>query len=254
MFRDPSSRANVHTSIPAISTRPSSRSLGWQLGYSVLVTLVAVLFLLPGCSDADPAAVAVNETITLGLRVHLLQSARSEALTSTLSDADVELLLARVNGIWSQTGIEWRIDRILREEAPNPEQFEEMRSGLVPPTFGALAGVIPRDHLSGGAWDVFFIRNLFGGVGGIYLPEIPAVLQPEVDPQGVHGLDGGLPRILAHELGHTLRLPHVPCTGEGNLMAAGCPTGDRTRLTHQQIRVARDQAARGVPFRGGRVE
>jgi hypothetical protein len=235
---------------PAITAGSASRPRRQRRADSIVLALVAVLSLLAGCTDVNPAAAAMDETLTLGLRVHLLESAASESLTSTLSEDDVELLLELVNGTWRQAGIEWRLEEIVRSAALNPEPFERVLSGRAPPTAVALTGVIPRDRLSDGAWDVFFIRNLFGGIGGIYFPQVPAVLQPDVDPLGVHGLDGALPRILAHELGHSLGLPHVPCSAEGNLMAPGCLIGDRTRLTAQQIRSARLQAVQGSPFRG----
>jgi hypothetical protein len=235
---------------PIIACNAASRARRrWSIPSGVVV-LVGVLWLLAGCVDANPTASTMNPTVTLGLRVHLLESAESESLTSTLSEQDVALLVELVNVTWKQAKIEWRLEAIVRSAALNPQPFEQVMSGLAPPNAAVLAGVIPRDRLSDGAWDVVFIRHLFGGIGGIYFPQVPAVLQPDVDPMGVHGLDGALPRILAHELGHSLGLPHVPCTAEGNLMAAGCTIGDRTRLSAEQIRDARLQAVQGRPFRG----
>ena len=59
--------------------------------------------------------------------------------------------------------------------------------------------------------------------------------------------DGGMARILAHELGHSLGLVHVPCAGQGNLMAAGYTLGTRTLLDVIQITEARLQAETGKP-------
>jgi hypothetical protein len=161
---------NHHGLEPAITASSASRPRRRRRVDSQAVTLVAVLSLLAGCTDVNPAAAAMDETLTLGLRVHLLESVESESLTSTLGEEDVELLLEMVNGTWKQAGIEWQLDEIIRAGALNPAPFERVLSGLAPPTATALAGVIPRDRLSDGAWDVFFIRNLFGGIGGIYFP------------------------------------------------------------------------------------
>jgi hypothetical protein len=204
---------------------------------------------LVGCAAGNPAE-AEDQTITLDVRVHLLASARSTALTTTLTEAELESLFGRVNEIWSQAGIHWHIESLVHERASNPELFERMLRGETPPDIGSVAAVIPRDDLSEGDWDVFFIRQLVGAAG-VYFPGIPAVLQPEVDPPGRRGLDGGLSRILAHELGHSLGLQHVPCSPEGNLMAAGCPGENRTRLTSSQIMAARNQARVGNPYRTG---
>ena len=61
-------------------------------------------------------------------------------------------------------------------------------------------------------------------------------------------IDDGMSRILAHELGHSLGLVHVPCADQGNLMAASCPLGTRTLLDATQITGARLQAETGRPF------
>lgn len=235
-----------------MSIDPSSvNAIRWaRMRFTIVSSVLAAAIFLFGCGDGSPVE-AEDQTITLDVRVHLLESAQSAALTTTLTGAELELLFERVNEIWSQAGIEWRVASVVREQAQDPELFEQMLRGEAPRNTGAIATVIPRDDLTGGDWDVFFIRELFGGTGGVYFPGIPAVLQAEVDPTGSRGLEGGLPRILAHELGHSLSLQHVPCTAEGNLMAAGCPSGDRTRLTSSQIEAARALARTERPYRAG---
>ncbi len=74
------------------------------------------------------------------------------------------------------------------------------------------------------------------------------MISSEVDPTGLRDLAGSGPRILAHELGHSLSLFHVACTDAGNLMSPGCPLGQRTQLTAGQVDMARLQASTGHPL------
>lgn len=215
--------------------------------------LVAVPLLFPlvaACESSGATAPQEPDTLVLDVRVHLLTSPDSEALTTTFSEEEVIPLFQEVNRVWDQAGIEWSVEEVVAVEARNGEEFEAIIRGDAPPDARVFQGAIPADRLSGEAWNVFLIRDLGGFAGGIYFPGLPAVLQPELDPFGVRGVDGALVRILAHELGHALSLPHVPCTGSGNLMAPGCAAGDRTRLAPEQIEAARAQAASG-PYQGG---
>jgi hypothetical protein len=54
---------------------------------------------------------------------------------------------------------------------------------------------------------------------------------------------------LAHELGHSLGLEHVPCDSTRNIMANGCWSPSRlSTLTADQIQRARKQATLGAPI------
>lgn len=159
--------------------------------------LPAVLLGLPlwGCGeDAGAPAEPPSDlpTLSLRLRIHVLSSTVA-TLDATTSDARLREVLQRVNRIWSQAGIAWELDGIVREATADDREF---------------AGALDR----GGPLD---------------------------DPG----------RILAHELGHSLTLPHVSCTPAGNLMSPGCAGSDRARLTAGQIERARAQAATGRPAR-----
>ncbi len=200
----------------------------------------------PGTGPTDP----VFSEIALSVRVHLLSS-EFAPLNTDLTEAEVRTIFSRVNGIWSQAVISWNIESILREEALNADDFELVLQGQLQASNEIIASLLPRENLSQGAWDVFLIRDFGGITGGIYFPSIPAALSAEVDQSGNRELTGSAARILAHELGHSLGLPHVACTAAGNLMAPACPAEDRTRLLADQIQTARRQAETGRPFRAG---
>ncbi len=131
------------------------------------------------------------------------------------------------------------IESIVREAALDADGFALVLAGQLPASSQNVASILPLERLLSGMWDVFLIQDLGGIAGGFYFAGIPAVLSAEIDPFGQRELAGSAGRILAHELGHSLSLVHVPCTPEGNLMAAGCDSQDRTLLTATQVQAAR---------------
>ncbi len=204
-------------------------------------TVVIFTLFAAACGDAT-----APEVFTLEVRVHVLESTFAP-LNANLSDGEVASLFDEVNAIWSQAGIQWAVGDIVREPARNAETYEAILAGGVLPTTQTLSTILPLDNLTNGAWDVFFVGTLGGLAGGIYMPGIPAVLGAEFDPTGNRDLTQSGPRILAHELGHSLGMGHVPCTSAGNLMAPNCPRGVRTRLTAEQITATRVQGERDRP-------
>lgn len=203
------------------------------------------------CRDGEalqsPVAVGA-EPIRLDVRVHVLQSGEFAPLNSTLAPVDVDTLFAGVNAVWRQAGIVWRVESVVREPARNVGEYARIFRGQLPPSVQALSSIFPTDHLLPGKWDVFVIRDFGDVAGGIYLQTLGVVLFAELGPDGSQAPDGAGRRILAHELGHSLGLPHVTCTPQGNLMAPGCAFEDRIRLSAEQVAAARKQAARGQPF------
>lgn len=211
-----------------------------------LVTLAAVS--CGGDSSTNPTLPPDPNfaNITISLRIHLVESSTSDSLNTTLTEADVAILIEGINEVWSQAAITWLVDTIFRESAQNEEIFEAVLAGQLPPD--ALATVVPGGNLFFGDWDVFIIRSFGGVAGGLYIPSIQSVIFPELDPTGLRDLTGSGRRILAHELGHSLSLQHVACPPEGNLMAPGCEAPNRTLLTAAQIAQVRQQAATGRPW------
>ena len=201
----------------------------------------------PVGADQGPGSEGRTAVLELDVQVYLLHSDESAALTTTLDAADVARVFEGVNQVWSQAGIRWRAAEPVRVEAPTiGALFEAVLNEAGSGRLGLVASILPPERISEG-WDVFFIRDLDGLAGGVYLEGISAVVQPEVNPWGIRDLEGDLVRILSHELGHALSLPHVDCPPAGNLMAPACRSGIRTYLTDAQIERARNQAVSGRP-------
>ena len=207
--------------------------------------------ILGACSDSGDVPTGPVDgqpaIIELAVRVHLVQSEQLEALDVRLSDAEVTQLMTSVNETWAQAGIRWSVESIVREDARNEAMF---RLALMDPTvspISVLASVLTRENVRPDIWNVFMIRDFGGGLGGVYLGIDGVVVTAEIDPSGLRDIDGGMARVLAHELGHSVGLVHVPCTAQGNLMAAGCALGSRTLLDATQRAAVRLQAQTGRP-------
>jgi len=218
---------------------------------SVLTRTIPVIFIgffLSGCDDSNSINIDLEEVITLDVRLFLMKAEESPGLTSTLTDAEIITMMDMVNQVWRQANIQWNIVHMTTVQADSAAHFESIRSSNFNFSASTLKATIPDDTYTVETWDIFLLRDLGNtSRGGIYFSDITSVYQPEVDPNGGEKLDGGLVRILSHELGHSLGLRHVPCTSLGNLMAPGCIQGDRTRLGEDQISSTRNIATRGVP-------
>ena len=212
-----------------------------------LSVLAAIAVILGACSDsAGPPSDL--DPIELAVRMHLVQSDQLDELNVRLSDAEVSELLAAVNETWSQAGVVWSLESIVREDARNESLFQSALTDPNVSPVSVLTSVLSAENLRLGIWNVFMIRDFGGEFEGVYLGDERVVVIAEIDRSGQRDIDGGMSRTLAHELGHSLTLFHVECAGQGNLMAPECLLGTRTLLDANQIARARVWAEWGTPF------
>ncbi|MEE2898844.1 MAG: hypothetical protein VX815_10305 [Gemmatimonadota bacterium] len=213
---------------------------------------------LMACAIAPHSASAAwqseLEVLVLPVRVHMLTSGTVPELNSTLSEREIRQVFDEANRVWQQAGIRWEVESVLREAAAGEQAFpaarETGRSGRG--RFRSiLLQVCPEHQWLQGAWNVCVIREFPVPAGGVFFPERRQVLWSELNPRGqMH------PTILAHELGHSLCLPH-DSESPNNLMRGGPAQGrgsgtardpsTAVELTAAQIAVARRQAATGGP-------
>ena len=153
---------------------------------------------------------AQNSTIDLPVRVRLLHSSASAALSTTRTASEVRTLLAVANQVWAGAGIRWELETVIREEALAGAAFDSLLAGQLEPNASRLLAPIPRGAILQPGWNVFLIRDFGRIAGGMFNPQVSGVVLAErgfgYEPTPEYR--GG--RTLAHELGHSLGLGHVP--------------------------------------------
>ncbi len=185
--------------------------------------------------------------LTLPVRVHLMSFEAAETLNSTFEAPQVERLFTDVNALWKQWGIEWQLEsivytRVSAAQFPSiaiDEGRKSFREKLV-----AISPKIGQKRL----WQVCLIRRFPIPASGVYLRETGTVFYGELNKHGE-----SQPVVLAHELGHSLGLDHVP--DASNLMQGGSSKNPSltTNLDAVQIRAAKVQANHG-PVAGARLD
>ena len=166
-------------------------------------------------SGTRPAAGTDFDVVfEIPLRVHLLRSQTLSEVGSTLTTADVERILGKVNTIWGAAGIRFRADRIVEEPPARPAP-----AGPTQPD--NLWKLIPPASFNPEAFNLYYIRRM--NTNGIMVAygKLPAVFVKDTSAlrQVPGGIDEPIPRVTSHELGHALGLSHREAVF--NLMASG---------------------------------
>ncbi|MGY8651497.1 MAG: hypothetical protein ACKVKM_11925 [Verrucomicrobiia bacterium] len=221
--------------------------------------------------EAEPLAPDVDDgrLLTLKVKVHHLKSSFA-SINADPKLTNIRPLLAGVNEMWRSTNIRFVADRPVPLRAANRDA-EKAFAGLFKPGVSATAvaqlqsrilhKMLPDLPDRGKVFHIVVIYTMPRAYGAVYLPAKGIVLMPQVKFAALVDADGvwkdGSPvffaqsNILAHEMGHSLSLPHVATQGnlmiDGNLREGG-GVGPGSKLTAKQIIAARRQAFTGGPY------
>jgi hypothetical protein len=209
---------------------------------SPLLPLAALVLLLPPDAGDEPSpdvtkAPAYEEFLVIPLRVHVLTADDLPEVDCKLTDADIERIIGKVNGIWHKAGVHFGLESIAREPAAAQDRFRAARDLIDGPTPMALFRLLrPEGSRRFEGLHVYYIHRF--SVNGIYMGADYALVQETAKLRPVPGgIDEPIPRVTAHELGHALGLPHRQ--DRTNLLASGT-TG--TLLNEAEVSRARDRA------------
>ncbi|MFO0954240.1 MAG: Matrixin [Isosphaeraceae bacterium] len=188
----------------------------------------------PNVTEVPP----FDEFLVIPLRLHVLKSKHLPEIDCALTDADLDRVLGKVNGIWHKAGIHWGLESVVREPAAGQEKFRLAAELQGARNLGLYRLLVPEEtHLSEGL-NVYYLHRF--AVNGVWLGGGVAFVQETARLKEVEGgIDEPLPRVTAHELGHALGLPHRQ--DRTNLLASGT-TG--TLLNAKEVETARRFAAR----------
>ena len=193
--------------------------------------LAHILFLREHLLKPAPpkaAAFDFNDWLIVPLRIHLLASLDTPALQTTLTEQDLSRILPKMNRVWAQAGIHFRVESFVREEIPPLANADVEKRDELPAR-------VPPETRSDAAFNIYYVKQL--DVNGFFTPRAIFVKDMAALRSVPGGIDEPIPRVTSHELGHAFTLPHRQDTT--NLMASGT-TG--TLLNEAEIRQTREAA------------
>ena len=182
------------------------------------------------------------QTIDIPVSVYLLSFSGADKLNARYSPKEVMRLFDDVNAIWKNWGISCTLKTIEKIHLTQKDIRFPAKGFATRREFRDLMAAWIPEETDERHWRVYIVRQFPVKGSAVYISEKQAILYGELHIYGERH-----PVILAHELGHSLGLRHVPFPQ--NLMYAGPDKNPDipATLSPVQIRQARKQALIG-PF------
>ena len=192
---------------------------------TILLAASLAIFAQSIRGQTRPNGFSFDDFLLAPLRVHLLSAKDSPAIQTTLTEQDITRILKKVNGVWSQAGLHFYLESLVREEAIHQELYAQLgeQADRIP-----LPRLRPPESKAPNLFHIYYLKEM--SMNGIYFPEAIFVKDTASLRKVEGGIDEPLPRVTSHELGHAFNLPHRQDTT--NLMASGT-TG--TWLNEEEI-------------------
>ena len=198
--------------------------------------VVALLVNCVSIAAAEPSRTTFtfDEFLLAPVRVHFLSAPEAPQLSTTLTDADLDRILGKINRIWAQAGLQFYLESLVKETPQNAAAFPHPE---IAPGFRWMLELCPKDSQASNLFHLYYVKQMRGN--GVYLGEAIFVKDTASLNPVPGGLDEPVPRVSSHEIGHALNLDHRQ--NVTNLMASGT-TG--TWLNDDEIKQAREAAGK----------
>lgn len=226
----------------------------WLRYPSRVLLLAAVIVSSLSAQSQDSLSLDSLDLISLPVRVHIIQSERLPKLDADIQQDQLNQMFEQANLVWRQAGIEWVIERRLELSASFETAYAraaDPKSQLKPAQrLNIINAVCSYQEPLAAGWNLCIVGRFANGAGGAFFPntnrKTPSLIWPLEDQLGSFNA-----ATLAHEMGHSLGLPHASrkpnnlMTGGGNNMRRKAGSLDQIILTAEEIQLARHQALTG---------
>ena len=194
--------------------------------------LIYTICILLALTSLAAEKFTLDDWLVAPVRVHLLSSSNAPAVHTTLTESDVHRIMKKINGVWSQAGISFWLESVVREES-----LPYATNMGAPDNLHGLLKLRPEKSKATNMFHLYYIKRF--SANGVYLGEAMFVKDTASLREVPGGIDEPLPRVSSHEIGHALTLQH--CTNEHHLMFRGT-TG--WKLDSDEIEQARKAASK----------